>query len=683
MPDNALIDREISWLSFNYRVLQEAQDKRTPLLERLKFLAIYSSNLDEFYRVRVAGIKHLLDDQNESRSARRLLKDIQRTVSKYLDAFGHTFWKEIKPLLEEEGIFIVDEKNLTTEQEKFVQEYFEEQVKFFIQPGLMAQGKIAHFLKNNVLYLILQLSNKNKPNSNKYRYAFIEIPSTQLSRFVEIPSAGDTHYVMFLDDLIRFNLPDIFIGYTIKGIYSVKLTRDADLYIEDEFSGSILKKIRKSLHRRDIGQASRFLYDGKMPTPMLSYLQTCFNLNAADMVRGGRYHNFSAFFRFPTFNRSDLLYEPMETLNISEIDEADSMFKLIRKKDLFVAYPYHSYNYIIRFLNEAVFDRSVTEIFITLYRVADNSQIVDALCRAATDGIKVNVFVELKARFDEVSNITASERLTEAGANVRLSIPRIKVHSKLCMIGRNEDGVVHYYTYLATGNFNEKTSKIYSDLAIFTYNKGFAKDLLKLFDYLMNQNESVQFKNLWVAPFNLRSSVENAIDTEIESAKAGNKSYIIMKMNSLEDPKMVNKLYQASQKGVKIKLIVRGICCLNPGVKGLSERIEVISIVDRFLEHSRVFIFANNGDPKIYLGSADLMKRNLYRRVEILFPVENPRIKEIIQKLIDLQLSDNVKARRLTADFSNEYVKKGKKAIRSQYAVYDFLKAQKSNPKPK
>jgi len=683
-------DRELSWLSFNYRVLQEAKDKTVPPLERLKFLAIYSSNLDEFFRVRVASLKSLLSLKSKTQKKlqfdpTKLLDDIKDTVHEHQEEFGNIYRNQVLPELEKQNIVLIDENNIPDEDKEFLESFYYDKVVPYIQPVLLDKKKISTFLHNKSIYLAVRLTLKTKAKNKtstrvRSKYALVEIPSETLGRFVSLPQINEKKYVIFLDDLIRIFLPEVFPGYNIVSCYSIKLTRDAELYIDDEFSGNLLQKIQKGLSKRATGVPSRFLYDKKMPKPFLRFLSETLNLNSDDLIEGGKYHNFNDFFRFPSFNLRELEYEPMPPIVCKELKPGISIFDAISQKDVLLSFPYQSYGYVLQFLEEAANDALVKSIRITLYRVATESLVVRSLIKAAQNGKNVTVFVELKARFDEVSNFSSAETLENAGINVLYSFPGLKVHSKLCIVERMEKGKPQFYSYFGTGNFNEKTARIYCDLALLTKNQEMADDALKVFEFLIHKKGKYSFNQLLVAPFNMRKAFIQLIENEIKHTANGKGTSITIKLNSLEDGKMIKKLYEASQAGVKIRIIVRGICCLVPGIAGMSENISVISIVDRFLEHSRVYVFCNNGEDLVYVASADWMKRNLSRRVEVAFPILDNNIKTQLIKQLEIQWEDNTKARKIDASQRNEYnTQSGKEKNRSQYKIYDFIKSLNSN----
>lgn len=682
MSEARYTNREIAWLSFNHRVLQEAQDKRVPLYERIQFMAIFSSNLDEFYRVRVASLRYLLELKRKVQKKIEfdpvlLLNQINMIVDGHQKELGNIFRNDILKELEENKIHLINETQLNQGQKKFVEQYFNDEVHPFIQPSILIKNSVNYFLKNQAIYLTVRLISKAAEgdisgNRNiKAKYALLEIPTQFLPRFIILPQSGENNYIIFLDDIIRHNLPLIFPGYNIDSVYSIKLTRDAEIYIDDEFSGDLLLKIKKGIQKRNTGVPSRFLYDSSMPSNQVKFLRSVFLLNKEDLVPGGRYHNFSDFFSFPNPGSTSLQNKKLTALKIPQFENNKSIIEEIRNNEFLLNYPYHNYNYVIRFLQEAATDTDVLAISITLYRVASNSKIIQSLIKAAKNGKEITVFVEIKARFDEESNIQWAAELEKAGIKVLYSFPGLKVHSKLCLIERKDK----LYAYLSTGNFNEKTAKIYTDFGFFTSDENLTSEISQVFNYLKGELKEYKYKHLLVAPFNMRKKLVKMINNEIKMAKKGGRAEIILKINSLQDQKMMEKLYEASNAGVKIRIIVRGICCLIPGVKGLSENIEIISIVDRFLEHTRVFIFHNNGDEKYYVASADWMKRNLSRRIEVGFPIYDSAIKKQLRGIIDIQLKDNMKARIIDKNHKNKYRKSDDDAfIQSQLEIHEFLK---------
>lgn len=675
-----LITRDLSWLSFNYRVLQEAKDRTVPLFERIKFLAIYSSNLDEFFRVRMANHRNLLRVGKKTKkelefSPKQIVKEIQDVVTTQQEEVSLIFENEIIPELKKHNIFLKRRLDLNEEQREFVEDYFKDHMLPFVQPVLLVKDKIRPFLNNAALYLTVLLQPKEAPDA-PHEYAIVKIPSDHLPRFIKLPSPENRHDLIILDDIVRHSVSWMFPGYDILDTYSIKLTRDAELYIDDEFAGDLIQKIKDSLARRHVGPASRFVYDREMPEELLESLKDVFDLEKYDTLEEGRYHNNFDFFKFPDFGLTQLKDPPMPPLPYIDLENAKDFFKTIRERDHLVHFPYHTYEPVVRFFEEAAKDPNVTHIKIIQYRVAKRSRIMQALMNAVRSGKQVSVFIEVKARFDEEANLVWGERLEKAGVKVHYSFPGVKVHSKLALVRRLEANHERMYAYLSTGNFHEDTAKLYTDLGLFTADKRIVGEVARVFSYLETVKQPQQaFKHLLVGQFNLREGLENLIDFEIRKAKAGKTAKIILKMNSLQDPDMINKLYEASQAGVNIKLIVRGICCLVPGLKGVSENIEAISIVDRFLEHSRVFVFYHGGREKIYLSSADWMVRNLSYRIETAFPILDAKLRREIKDYINIQLRDNVKARVLDLDSSNDYYKNGSDmAIRSQVETYYYVK---------
>jgi polyphosphate kinase len=528
------------------------------------------------------------------------------------------------------------------------------------------------------LYSIVDIEDNDTPGV--HQYALLNIPSDQLPRFFELPAIGEKHYLLFLDDVIRENLTEIFPGYKMHGAYAVKLTRDAELNLEDEFTGDLAEKIEKQLGKRDIGSATRFLFDGRMPAEVREFVKSHFSLPDNEMVEGGRYHNLKDMGSLPNPCGKALTYESWPSVPHPEFNTSRSIFKTIAEDERLLHLPYHSYNYILRFFNEAAIDPQVKEIYITLYRVAANSHIVNALISAAKNGKRVTVFVELKARFDEANNLKWSKKMKAAGVKIINSIPGLKVHAKIALVRRLEDGKMNHYSLLATGNFNETTGRFYTDHVFFTSKKEFSDDLQQLFFYLQSRLQpeqfgKISFKHLLVSQFNMIKRFGKMIDREIENAKAGLPSHIIIKVNNLQEREMVVKLYEASRAGVKVELIVRSICCVAPGIEGQSENITIRRIVDRYLEHARIFMFYNNGDPEFYMGSADWMSRNLHSRIEVIFPVYDNRLKKQINDILQIQLSDTKKAVLFRADLSNEKILTvNDQSVASQEAIYNYVK---------
>ncbi|WP_299984433.1 polyphosphate kinase 1 [uncultured Pontibacter sp.] len=671
-----LINRELSWLAFNYRVLQEAKDRTVPLLERVKFMAIFSANLDEYFKVRVATLKRLIKLKKKTRD--KLSEDpadtfdqVMQEVKRQQEEFGEVFREGILADLRQHHINLLTENDLNKTQQKWVREYFGEHIQPHILPLLLDDTETHFFLKDQTVYLGVHLFDPKKKDLKPERFSMLEIPTKKHgSRFVKLPTVGKQRYVMFLDDVIRFCLPELYPNYTRFEAHAVKVSRDAELDIEEEVSGSLMAKIQKSLKKRETGYPARLLYDPVTPRPMLEAIMAHTGISEDELVEGSKYHNFRDFFQFPDFNLPDLKYTPQPTLVHPLLEQEESLIEAMKKQDYLVHYPYQSFGYVLRLFDEAAKDPKVTAMSATLYRVADNSAIAKSLVKAAKNGKLVTVVVELKARFDEESNIFWAGKLQKAGANVILGLPDLKVHTKLGLITRNEDGKLVNYAYLSTGNYNEDTSKIYADHALFTSHKDITQDVEQVFNFFIDRQHDKKFKKLLMAPINMRDRFVEMINREIKNARKGKPASMILKMNALQDERMIRKLYAASQAGVKIDLLVRGICCLVPGVEGLSENIRVRSIVDRYLEHARVYIFHNNGKEEYYVASADWMVRNLSRRVEVAFPILQKDLIQELRTIIDFQLADDTKAR----DIDNSYVEQASPThIRSQYATYEYL----------
>ena len=675
------IHRDISWLSFNERVLQEAKDPTVPLFEQLKFLAIYSSNLDEFFRVRVANHHNLLRLGKKTKrkleyNPKEVLNEILEIVNKQQEEFSRIFEEEIIPELRKNNIYLRRRLDLDGKQRKFIEHYFSQHMLPFVQPVLLIKKKVIPFLNTAALYLALELKDKESDKKDNLTYALVKIPSDHLPRFVEMPAPVGQHDLIMLDDIVRHNVSFMFPGYEITDSFSIKLTRDAELYIDDEFSGNLIHKIKTSLAKRHVGPPSRFVYDRDMPDEFLDYLTDMFDINKNGLLREGRYHNNFDFFKFPSFGMHHLLNQPLPPLPYKPLEKTTAFFNSIKKRDHLIYVPFHAYESVIRFFEEAAVDPNVTHIKIVQYRVAKKSRIMQALMRAVEMGKQVSCFVEAKARFDEEANLEWGEKLERAGVQVHYSWPGIKVHSKLALVQRKESRGSKLYAYLSTGNFHEDTAKVYADFGYFTARRQITVEVARVFSYLETKKKShTPFKHLLVGQFNLRSELERLIDFEIEQAKAGNPSGITLKLNSLQDRAMVEKLYLAGQAGVPVRIISRGICCLIPSIRKFSNNIKVISIVDRYLEHARVFVFHHQGENKTYLSSADWMTRNLSFRVETVFPIYTQKLKEQILDLIELQWSDNVKARIIDKRQSNKYKTTGAAVpIRSQLETYFYFK---------
>ncbi len=676
--NNPYIHRDISWLDFNYRVLQEAKDPSVPLFERIKFLAIYSNNLDEFFRVRVANHRNLLRVGKKTKSQllenpREILDQIVSIVNDQQLEFSQIFENQIIPELRQHNIFVKKPNEISTEQLSFIDQYFKDNLLPFVQPVILIKDKIRPFLNNAALYLYIKLKDSK---SKKKLNAIVKIPSDHLPRFIKLPSFKKRHEIIILDDVVRYALQWLFPGYEIQNSYSIKLTRDAELYIDDEYSGDLLTKIKDSLNRRNVGPASRLVYDREIPDKMLDFLIENFDLDRNDILQEGRYHNNFDFFSFPDFGMDHLKNTPFPPLSYPQLEEAENFWDALKQKDHLLYMPYRSYESVIRFFEESASDPKVTHIKVVQYRVARKSRIMNALLKAIGAGKQVSVFIEIKARFDEEANLNWGEKLEEAGINVHYSFPGLKVHSKLAIVRRQEEDGPKLYTYMSTGNFHEETAKLYCDFGFFTADQRITKEVARVYSFLETvQIPQKQFQHLLVGQFQLRPGLEQLIAFEVNEAKAGRKAEMTIKLNSLQDPRMIQKLYEASQAGVKIELIIRGICSLVPGIDGISENITVVSIVDRFLEHARVYHFHHGGSEKLFLSSADWMVRNLSYRIETTFPIYDSEIKKEILDILHIQKMDNVKARIVDKSQSNSYKRdKSDLAIRSQYETYYYYK---------
>ncbi|WP_225036413.1 polyphosphate kinase 1 [Winogradskyella sp. SM1960] len=655
-------NRDLSWLRFNHRVLQEATDQRNPLYERIKFLAIFSSNLDEFFKVRVSDIRKIkqLDKPLRKRlitKPNKLLREIKKQVDLQQKEFGRVFFTEIIPALQNEGINLLSYKAFNEEQQAFSKTYYEEH----IQPSQSLNfSKNKPFLENEALYLVSQMEdgmllwvkiNKNSP------------------RFVVLPSANNKHCITFVDDILKQHLKTIY----KQDFYSIKISRDAELYIDNEYSGNLLDKIKNALPNRVSGQVTRALIDGLTPNKLQLKLHEVLDINETDIIKGGTYHSFKDLFSFPNPTSKNLSFLELPPLSNKALDEYSSMFKAITAKDRLLCFPYQSYRPVLQLLDEASNDANVLKIKITLYRISNDSQVAKALINAAKNGKDVFVFIETKARFDEENNIKWGKILEENGANVIYSYPGIKVHSKILYIERIEENAPRAYGYISTGNFNEKTSRIYTDFGLMTANPKITEELSQVFQILEGQIIIPKSKQFLISPFTTRRHFKALIDIEIKNALAGKTAYIILKLNSLQDAKMIKQLYKASCAGVKIRLLIRGICCLVPGIKNQSENIIVTSIVDRFLEHGRLYVFGNNGKEKMFLGSADWMTRNLDHRIEVIIPILDRDIHLKLKEVLELQLNDTVKSRVIDANQTNNYVAKDDLSASSQHQIYKTL----------
>ena len=674
------INRETSWLSFNERVLQEAEDKTVPLLERLKFLGIFSNNLDEFFRVRIATLKRLMEFGKKAKTTlhvkpQKLLEEIQKIVIEQNLKFERVY-KQIQQELRSHNIHIIDETKINAAQSKFIKSYFAEYIRPALVPIMLNQVKQFPYLKDKSIYLAIKLSQHGKPKLTQY--AMIEVPTDQVKRFIILPSSNHNHYVILLDDIIRYNLPDVFSMFHFDKIeaYTVKLTRDAELDIDSDISQSFLDKLSKGVKMRQKGDPVRFVYDQKIPIDLLALFTSRMKLKKYDnLIPGGRYHNFKDFIDFPLLGADTLHYQAIKPLPHPALVHDKSMFDAIRNRDILLHYPYQSFSHFIDLLREAAIDPTVKSIKITLYRAAKKSKVINALINAARNGKEVIAVVELQARFDEEANIKWAKTLAEEGIHVIYGVPGLKVHAKLCLIERLENGKAVSYANLSTGNYNEVTSHVYSDESLLTADKHITSEVHHIFEFFERNYIVRQYKHLVPSPLKTRKKFVQLIDNEIQNAKQQKPASIFLKLNSLLDEEMIEKLYQASSAGVKIKLIVRGMCALIPGIEGMSENIEAISIVDKFLEHSRIYIFENNAEPLYYISSADWMVRNLDMRIEISCPIYDTHLQKEIRDIMDIQWSDNIKARQLNALQDNQYRKTASTIpIRAQEKIYQYLK---------
>ena len=667
-------------MSFNERVLQEAESPTVPLFERLKFLAIFSSNLDEFFRVRAASLRALLSLKKKRKKRRlnpsKLLREIHDIALAQQERFGSAFRDDILPGLVDAGIDLVDELGVPDEYHSTLEDYFIEHVEPLLEPTYLEDDGEPTFLKDHTVYLVVELQPVQNiaVGSSGPKLGLVQVPSPPLPRFISIPTSDGRRYVVFLDDVIRHNLSRVFPDQVVAGAYAVKVSRDADLYLDDEFDQELKQAIRKSLKKRDTGIPIRFLYDMRSPHVIVTRLKASLGLQDEDLILGGRYHNLHDLFGFPVGEVPAHQDPPLHPLAHPVLDQAPTLFDVISEKDRLLHFPYQSYDYAVRFLEEAAADPEVDAIWISLYRVARASAVVEALIEAARNGKDVSAFVEVQARFDEELNLEWAERMERAGVRTLYGRQGIKVHAKLALIRRNEGDVSRLYALLATGNFNEKTARVYSDHGLMTADERLTTEVHRVFQILGGEDVEPDFEHLLVAPFHLRDRFNALIDHEIEAARAGRPSGMTVKMNSLQDRGMIDRLYEASAAGVPIQLVIRGVCCVRPGVDELSANIRGRSIVDRFLEHSRIYLFHAGGAEVLYLASADWMTRNLNRRVEVAFPIYDPDVRAQLRHVLSLQLADNTKARIIDTEQSNRSVTAdGAPSVRSQIDTYRYL----------
>ena len=713
--------RDISWLSFNYRVLLEALDERLPLYERINFISIYSANLEEFYKIRVADHKAVASGATESdeetvQSARELVEEINKEVTRQLDDRVRIYEQKILPALRKNHIIFYQDNHVEPFHQQFIKDFFREEIFPYLQPVPVSKDKIVSFLRDNRLYLAIRVYPKKeeknkgeepKENIEKYTgecinerndgegikvgmeaarpnvtdlrhplYFVMKQPYAKVPRFIELPSREKNHYLMFTEDIIKANLNLIFPGYDVDSSYCIKISRDADILIDDTASSAdLVAQLKKKVKKRKIGDVCRFVYDRAMPSEFLDFLVDAFRIQRDELVPGDKHLNLEDLRHLPNPNKSLHSLEKPKPMKLTVLDEKESIFNYVAKKDLLLYYPYHSFEHFIHFLYEAVHNPETREIMVTQYRVAENSAVINTLIAAAQNGKKVTVFVELKARFDEENNLATAEMMQAAGIKIIYSIPGLKVHAKVALIRRRglNGEKIPSYAYISTGNFNEKTATLYADCGLFTCRKEIVADLYNLFRTLQGK-EDPKFTTLLVARFNLIPELNRLIDREISLADEGKQGRIILKMNALQDPTMIDRLYEASEHGVQIDLIVRGICCLIPG-QSYSRNIRVTRIVDSFLEHARIWYFGNDGTPKVFMGSPDWMRRNLYRRIEAITPILAPDLRDSLIEMLNIQLADNQKACWVDDKLQNIFKKRtpGTPAVRAQYTFYDWL----------
>ncbi|MDY4323099.1 polyphosphate kinase 1 [Pectobacterium brasiliense] len=678
--DKLYIEKELSWLSFNERVLQEAADKSNPLIERMRFLGIYSSNLDEFYKVRFADLKRRIlinEEQGLDGNLRHLLGKIQARVLK-TDQIFDSLYNELLLEMARNQIFLVNERQVSPNQQEWLRDYFRQYLRPHITPILIFdETDLVEFLKDSYTYLAVEII-----RGDEISYALLEIPSDKIPRFVNLPAEAPRRRktMILIDNILRYCLDDIFKGffdYDALNAYSMKMTRDAEYDLVTEMESSLLELMSSSLKQRLTAEPVRFVYQRDMPDAMVAMLLDKLGISSYDsVIPGGRYHNFKDFISFPNVGRANLVNKPLPRLRHTGFNHFRNGFDAIRERDVLLYYPYHTFEHVLELLRQASFDPNVLSIKINIYRVAKDSRIINSMIHAAHNGKKVTVVVELQARFDEEANIHWAKRLTEAGVHVIFSVPGLKIHAKLFLISRREGENIVRYAHIGTGNFNEKTARLYTDYSLLTADERITNEVRRVFNFIENPYRPVSFEHLLVSPQNSRDKLYQLIDTEIENALANRDAGITLKVNNLVDKGLAEKLYQASSAGVKINLLVRGMCSLIPNLPGISENIQVISILDRYLEHDRVYVFNNGGDKKVYLSSADWMTRNIDYRIEVAVEILDPVLKNRVLETLDILFSDTVKARVIDKESSNRYVSRGnKRKVRAQNAIYDYIKA--------
>ncbi|EGA68143.1 polyphosphate kinase [Vibrio sinaloensis DSM 21326] len=673
------IEKELSWLSFNERVLQEAADKHVPLIERIRFLGIFSNNLDEFYKVRFADVKRRIvinQERGGNDNSKHLLTKMQTKALRLNERFDELYAELIREMARRR-IFLVNETQLNESQQRWVKKYFTSEVLPHITPLLLRDDiDVLQFLKDEYAYIAVDLHKEGESD-----YALIEIPTDHLPRFVMVPEQKGKRRktIILLDNIIRYCLDELFSGFfdydQLNG-YAVKMTRDAEYDLSHEVEHSLLEQMSEGLSQRLTAMPVRFVYERDMPSEMLEFLCDKLQVSNYDsLIPGGRYHNFKDFIGFPNVGREYLENKPLPPMKCADFDGYANKFDAIKNQDILLYYPYHTFEHISELVRQASFDPKVLSIKINIYRVAKHSRLMNSLIDAVHNGKQVTVVVELQARFDEEANIEWARVLTDAGVHVIFGAPGLKIHSKLLLISRREQDEIVRYAHIGTGNFHEKTARIYTDFALLTADPEITNEVRNVFGYIENPYRPVKFNQLIVSPRNSRKQLYRLIDNEIAHAKLGKKAKITLKVNNLVDRGLINKLYGASASGVEVHMIIRGMCSLVPGVEGVSDNIKIISIVDRFLEHPRVLITHNDGDPQVYISSADWMTRNIDHRIEVTTPVRDQRLKQRIIDIINIHFTDTVKARWIDKEMSNTYVPRGnRKKLRSQIAIYDYLK---------
>ena len=672
---NLFINREISWLQFNERVLEEANDSNVPLIERIRFLGIFSNNLDEFYRVRYATVKRIAVSNNsgkkifKDRTAKQLLNDISAKATD-LQQKSFSILNNIIKLLEKDKIYFVDESKVKPIHRQFIGNYFFEIISPAIDVIILNKNKKFPKFKENLSFLLIRIELEN----DEIQYAIIRFPK-DLDRFVKLPLDNLGQNIILIDDIIRYHLKDIFKIFNPKSIEAnmVKTSRDAELDFDDDISKSFLDKIAQSVKERSSAEPVRFVYDSEIRLDTLNFLlkQMGINNETDSIIPGGKYHNRRDYMDFPNLH-TDLVYEPMQPLNVKGFSHSDNTFDKLKEKDFMIHTPYHKFSYIISFLMKSSIDPKVKKISITIYRLSKLSKIASALINAVRNGKKVIVQIELQARFDESANIRYAKEMQSQGIKLIFGSPNLKVHSKICLIERLENGILKKYGFISTGNFNESTAKVYTDLTLFTSNGKILDEVSNVFNFFNANYKRYIFKNLFVSPINTESKIKKLIINEINNAKSGKNAWIKIKINNITSHSLIRSLYDASRAGVKIEMIVRGICCLIPGKKNMSDNIEVISIVDRFLEHTRFMIFNNDGNNKTFISSADWMTRNLDNRVEVTCPILQDDLKNEILDIFNICWSDNIKARMVNVNFDDKSRVSNKNEYRSQKNIYNY-----------